>query len=97
MALRMRNRIRRNADAKLYLFERLLVAQHDAGNDFGSGRVEAILRRLQVLEVLHHEIDEVIVVEMPGGGYDNIAGCEAVRICLEHGRPLEFLYRFLGS
>ena len=31
---------------------------------------------------------------MPGGGYDDVAGREAVSIGLEHGLTLEFLHRF---
>ena len=44
-----------------------------------------------------HEIDEVIVIEMPGGGYDDVAGSEAVRVGVEHGLALEFLYGFFGA
>ena len=67
------------------------------GTIFGVGRVESVLRGLQVFEVFDYQIDELVVVEVSGGGYDDVAGGEAVSIGLEHGRALEFLHRFFGS
>src|SRR5208282_3638235 len=97
MALFVSNWVGGHTNAELNLFESLLVAQHDARNDFRFGRVETILRRLQVLKMLHHEIDELIVIQMPGSSDYDVAGSETVRISIEHGLALEFLYRFFRS
>src|SRR5208283_4039860 len=59
--------------------------------------MEAILRGLEVLEVLDHEIDEMVVVEMSGGGYDDVARGEAVGVGFEHSLALELLHGFFGS
>jgi hypothetical protein len=37
------------------------------------------------------------VVEMSGGGYDDVAGREAVGVSIEHGLALEFLHCFFGA
>ncbi len=67
------------------------------GTIFGSAEWKPFLRWLQVFEVLDYQIDELIVVEMSGGGDDNVSGSEAVRVSVEHGLALEFLYRFFGA
>src|SRR5208282_6925256 len=97
VALFMRDRIRGDADAELNLLERLLVAQHDARDDLRYRRVESVLRGFQVLKVLDYQADELVVVEVPGGGYDDVAGGEAVGVGFENRFTLEFLYGFFGA
>ncbi len=97
MALLVGDGIGWDADAELDLLECLLVPQDDARDDFRFGRVEAVLRRLQVLEMLDHQINELVVVEMSGGSYDDVAGGEAVGVGVEHGFALEFLDRLFCS
>ena len=74
----MGNGMRRYADADLHLLERLLVAQVDARKGFRRGRVQAILPRFHVLEVLGYQFDETVVVEVPSGGDNEITGGEVV-------------------
>ena len=90
MALFVGNGMRGYADAQLHLLQRFFVAQHDAGNNLRRRRVEPILRRLEMFEMLDYQIDELIVVEMSGGGYDNIAGGKAVSIGFEYGLRSNF-------
>jgi hypothetical protein len=82
-----------NANADLYLFERLLVPQIDSRKSLWLRRMQAILRRLHMLEMLFHEFDKMFVIEIPRGAYDEIAGSEVVPIKARYHRPLEFLYR----
>src|SRR5581483_9011402 len=59
--------------------------------------MEAILDRLHMLEVLADEGDKIVVVQVPGGADDEIAGAEPLRIKAEHGIALEALYRVFGA
>ncbi len=99
MALRVSNWVGGNANAKLHLFQRLLIAQHDAGHDLRLGRLEGAIfgPGFKMLEVLDDQIHKLIVIEMSSGGYDNVAWGEAVRISIEHGLALEFLYGFFRT
>ena len=86
-----------HADAELNLLERLLVAQDDARHNLGRGRVKSVFRRLHVLKVLGHEIDEGRMFEVAGGGDDDVAGSKAVGVGIEHGLPLKTLHGLLGA
>jgi hypothetical protein len=48
----------------------------------------------QVFEVFDYQVDELVMIEMSGGSYDDVAGGEAVGVGVEHGLALEFLYGF---
>src|SRR4029077_3078157 len=84
--------MRRDADADLDLLERLLVAQVDAGKNLGLGRVQAVFRRLHVLEIFRDKFDEVLVVEVTGSADNEIAGSEVVSIKAGDDGALEFFY-----
>src|ERR1700722_1144314 len=59
--------------------------------------MKAILRGFQVFEMLDDEIDELIVVEMSGGGYDDVAGGKALGIGFADGVALELFHRFFRA
>src|SRR5258708_39437902 len=86
--------MRRHTDAELHLLERFLIAQHDAGNDFRLGGVEAVFRGLQMCEVFDDQIDKMVVIEMSGSGYDDVARGEAAGGGFDNVLPLVLLYRF---
>ncbi len=92
VALLVRDGVRGDADADLHLLERLLVAQVDARKSLGRGRVEAVFHGLHVFKMFRYQFDEVLVVEISGGGYDQVAGSEAVSIMPRNNGPLEALY-----
>ena len=97
VALLMRDGMRGHAEAELHLLQRLLVAQDDARESLGRGRVEAVFRGLHVFEVSGDQFDEVVVIEIAGGRYDDVAGGEAVAVGVDDRFALEALHGFFGA
>src|SRR5579864_2617070 len=89
MPLLVRDRIRGHAHADLHLFERLLVAKNNSGNNFRRRAVEAVAHRLHAREVLANQLDEAIMIQMPGGGDNHVAWSEALAVKIMHGWPFK--------
>src|SRR4029077_7195098 len=57
--------------------------------------MKSVFRRLHVLEMLDHQIDEGSMFQMAGSGDDDVAGRKAMAVGIEHGLALEALHGFL--
>src|SRR5579864_4131228 len=97
MPLLVRDRIRGHADAYLHLFERLFVTKNNSGNNFRRRAVETVSHRLHAREVLANQLDEAIVIQMPGGCDNHVAWSEALAVELMHRRPFETPHGIAGS
>src|ERR1019366_2079237 len=89
-----------DSEAELHLFESLLVAQDNAGDGLRRHGVEAILSIfpwLHMLESFGDQFDEAVVIEIAGGGDDDVGGGEAVGVGFDDRRTLEALHGFFGA
>ena len=75
-----------------FLFRRMIL-----GDNFRWSAVEAVVLRLHLGEVFAHQLHEVIVVQMSGGGDDYVAGDKALAIKIPDWIALEALDRVAGA
>ena len=66
------------------------------GSNLGLGAVEAVLHRLHVPEMFGHQVHELLVLQMTGGGNDHVAGRKTLLVEIQHRIALELLDRVFG-
>ncbi len=86
-----------DAEAELDLFESFLVAELDTGVGFGRGLIVDGFAGGQDLEAATDLLDEVVVLEVAGGGEGDVSAEEAVGVVAEEGVLLEALDGFAGA
>ena len=72
-----------HAEADLHLLEGFLVAQQDAGAGLGRRQLVQRLAGGERRKLLRHGLDELVVVQVAGGGKDHVAAVEAVAVVVE--------------
>src|SRR4051812_1724431 len=93
----MSNGIRGHAHADLNLFERLLISQNNLRNNLRRRAVKAVTHNLHALEVLGHDLDKTIVIQISGRSDDHVARRKSLAIKIKYRGTVELLDRVASS
>src|SRR5947207_5473449 len=93
----MRNRVRRDTDANLHLFQRFLVPKNDLRDTLWRSTVEAVTRRLHLRKVPGHELDKTLVVQISCCRDDYVSRRKTLAVKIEYRRALKTLHCVAGT
>src|ERR1051326_442335 len=88
--------MRRHAQAKLHLFQRLLVASNYHRRDRWRGQMEAIGHTVKSGETLFDELHKSVMVQISRGRNDHVVGRKALAVKVEQLSLFERAHGFLG-
>src|SRR6516225_7737952 len=96
MSFLVSNRVGRHTHTDLYLLEGLLIAQDDARHDLGRRAMETIAHGLQSREMLAYQLDKVFVVQISGGGDNDVSRGEALSVKIDYRAAFKLSHRVSG-
>src|SRR5215469_177190 len=93
----MRDRVGRHSNAELHLLQRFLVAGDDAGRNCRRRLMMPVWHSLQAGKAVLYQVSELLVIQVPGSGDDDVIGAEPPVIMGQQVFLLERANRFLGA